>query len=126
MKEWELKPTPGSHPPSKAGSFFLDILMKRVLFPFNRNLRSFQKTEASLRTEKCSEHVGAFREFLKANGKTVEEQELVAAKMMGRWRKTGAPLVYVLIKMIVNLDLMTKEITILITKRWTLMVMHAR
>ena len=39
------------------------------------------------------EHVGAFRDFLKANGKTVEEQELVAAKLMGRWRKTGAPLV---------------------------------
>jgi deferrochelatase/peroxidase EfeB len=39
------------------------------------------------------EHVGAFREFLKENGNTPEEQEFVAAKLMGRWRKTGAPLV---------------------------------
>ena len=33
-----------------------------------------------------------FREFLCANGKTPEEQELIAAKLMGRWR-SGAPLV---------------------------------
>jgi hypothetical protein len=38
------------------------------------------------------EHVGAFRDFLRAHGKTPEEQELVAAKLMGRWR-SGAPLV---------------------------------
>jgi deferrochelatase/peroxidase EfeB len=38
------------------------------------------------------EHVGAFREFLRQQGKTREEQELMAAKLMGRWR-SGAPLV---------------------------------
>ena len=38
------------------------------------------------------EHVGAFRDFLRANGATPEEQELIAAKLMGRWR-SGAPLV---------------------------------
>jgi len=38
------------------------------------------------------EHVGAFREFLHSHGKTPEERELVAAKLMGRWR-SGAPLV---------------------------------
>src|SRR3569832_2089899 len=38
------------------------------------------------------EHVGAFRDFLRAHGDTHEAQELVAAKMMGRWR-SGAPLV---------------------------------
>ncbi len=36
--------------------------------------------------------MGTFREFLKQNGATPEEQELVAAKLMGRWR-SGAPLV---------------------------------
>ena len=36
--------------------------------------------------------MGAFRDFLQSNGKTPEEQELVAAKLMGRWR-SGAPLV---------------------------------
>jgi deferrochelatase/peroxidase EfeB len=40
---------------------------------------------------RLQEHVGAFREFLRQNGETPEEQELVAAKLMGRWR-SGAPL----------------------------------
>jgi deferrochelatase/peroxidase EfeB len=38
------------------------------------------------------EHVGAFRQFLQQHGSTPEEQELIAAKLMGRWR-SGAPLV---------------------------------
>jgi len=38
------------------------------------------------------EHVGAFRDFLREHGRTPEEQELIAAKLMGRWR-SGAPLV---------------------------------
>ncbi len=36
--------------------------------------------------------MGKFRDFLRAHGKTPEEQELIAAKLMGRWR-SGAPLV---------------------------------
>jgi deferrochelatase/peroxidase EfeB len=42
---------------------------------------------------RLEEHVGAFREFLSEHGKTPEEQELIAAKLMGRWR-SGAPLVH--------------------------------
>ena len=38
------------------------------------------------------EHVGAFRDFLREHGETPEGQELLAAKLMGRWR-SGAPLV---------------------------------
>ena len=42
---------------------------------------------------RLEEHVGAFRDFLRAStASTPEEQELVAAKLMGRWR-SGAPLV---------------------------------
>ena len=41
---------------------------------------------------RLQEHVGAFRDFLRQHGQTPEEQELVAAKLMGRWR-SGAPLV---------------------------------
>ena len=41
---------------------------------------------------RLEEHVGAFRDFLREHGKTPEEQELIAAKLMGRWR-SGAPLV---------------------------------
>src|SRR5438046_2421549 len=41
---------------------------------------------------RLEEHVGKFRDFLREHGKTPEEQELLAAKLMGRWR-SGAPLV---------------------------------
>ena len=41
---------------------------------------------------RMEEHVGAFRDFLSEHGNTPDEQELIAAKFMGRWR-SGAPLV---------------------------------
>src|SRR5262249_14657138 len=41
---------------------------------------------------RLQEHVGRFRDFLLQHGKTPAEQELIAAKLMGRWR-SGAPLV---------------------------------
>jgi deferrochelatase/peroxidase EfeB len=41
---------------------------------------------------RLQEHVGRFRDFLRQNGQTRDEQEVIAAKVMGRWR-SGAPLV---------------------------------
>src|SRR5271166_3241980 len=41
---------------------------------------------------RLEEHIGKFRDFLRQHGETAEEQELIAAKLMGRWR-SGAPLV---------------------------------
>lgn len=40
---------------------------------------------------RLEEHVGKFRDFLAKHGETRDEQELIAAKLMGRWR-SGAPL----------------------------------
>jgi Dyp-type peroxidase family len=40
---------------------------------------------------KYQSRVGAFNRFLRANGRTEEERELLAAKLVGRWR-SGAPL----------------------------------
>ncbi|KRA81385.1 Dyp-type peroxidase [Altererythrobacter sp. Root672] len=40
---------------------------------------------------RLEEHVGKFRAFLAEHGETPDEQELIAAKLMGRWR-SGAPL----------------------------------
>ena len=40
---------------------------------------------------KYQSRVGAFNRFLRANGSTEEERELLAAKLFGRWR-SGAPL----------------------------------
>jgi deferrochelatase/peroxidase EfeB len=88
-----IEPTPGSHAPSKPGEFFLGYPDESGLTPIQPQPEILSKNGSFLAYRKMREHVGAFRDFLKANGETEEEQELVAAKLMGRWRKTGAPLV---------------------------------
>ncbi len=88
-----IEATPGSSPPSKPGEFFLGYPDETGLMPQSPQPEILSKNGSFLAYRKMREHVGAFRDFLKANGKTEEEQELVAAKLMGRWRKTGAPLV---------------------------------
>jgi Dyp-type peroxidase family len=40
---------------------------------------------------KLHQRVAEFRKYLRTNSKSIEEEELLAAKMMGRWR-SGAPL----------------------------------
>jgi len=85
-------PTPGSGPPLKAGEFFLgysDEDGPATGMPQPQVLSRNGSYVAYLRME---EHVGAFRDFLRQNGETPEQQEWVAAKLMGRWR-SGAPLV---------------------------------
>ena len=86
------EPTPGSGAPLKAGEFILGYpdesgpptnLPKPEILSRNGSFMAYRRLE---------EHVDKFRDFLSANGSTLEEQELVAAKLMGRWR-SGAPLV---------------------------------
>ena len=84
--------TPGSGPPLKAGEFFLgypDEDGPATGMPQPEILSRNGSYVAYLRME---EHVGAFRDFLRQHGETPEQQEWVAAKLMGRWR-SGAPLV---------------------------------
>ena len=85
-------PTPGSGAPLKAGEFILGYpdedgppanLPQPEILSRNGSYMAYRRLQ---------EHVGAFREFLRRHGKTPEERELVAAKLMGRWR-SGAPLV---------------------------------
>ncbi len=84
-------PTPGSGSPLKAGEFFLG-------YPDEAGVIQLPQPEVLFRNgsflayRHLQEHVGAFRDFLRQNGSTPEEQELIAAKLMGRWR-SGAPLV---------------------------------
>lgn len=88
----EVEPTPGSGLPIKAGEFFLgypDEGGPPTGLPHPEVLSRNGSYLAYLRME---EHVGAFRAFLRQHGETADEQELVAAKLMGRWR-SGAPLV---------------------------------
>src|SRR5437867_5859541 len=84
--------TPGSGAPLKAGEFILGYpdedghpanLPQPEVLSRNGSYMAYRRLQ---------EHVGAFRDFLKNHGETTEEQELIAAKLMGRWR-SGAPLV---------------------------------
>jgi deferrochelatase/peroxidase EfeB len=88
----EAEPTPGSGPPIKPGEFFLGYADEEgpaVGLPRPEILSRNGSYVAYIRMQ---EHVGAFRDFLRAHGETPEQQEWVAAKLMGRWR-SGAPLV---------------------------------
>jgi Dyp-type peroxidase family len=85
-------PTPGSGAPLKPGEFILGYpdeeglsvnLPQPVVLSRNGSYMAYRRLE---------EHVGRFRDFLRAHGTTPEEQEFIAAKLMGRWR-SGAPLV---------------------------------
>jgi Dyp-type peroxidase family len=87
-----VEPTPGSGQSIKAGEFFLGYpdeegepaeLPQPAILSRNGSYLAYVRLE---------EHVGAFRDFLRQQGETQEQQELVAAKLMGRWR-SGAPLV---------------------------------
>ncbi len=86
------EPTPGSGAPLKPGEFILGYpdedgppanLPQPEILSRNGSYMAYRRLE---------EHVGKFRDFLRENGNTPEEQELLAAKLMGRWR-SGAPLV---------------------------------
>lgn len=87
-----IEPTPGSGRPLKAGEFILGYpdedgpannLPQPEILSRNGSYMAYRRLQ---------QHVGAFRDFLGQHGDTPEEQELVAAKLMGRWR-SGAPLV---------------------------------
>lgn len=93
LEGMNIEVSPGSHKASKAGEFFLGYEDDTGVIPLQPKPEILSKNGSFLGYRKIREHVGAFRDFLKANGNSIEEQELVAAKIMGRWRKTGAPLV---------------------------------
>jgi Dyp-type peroxidase family len=85
-------PTPGSGAPLKPGEFILgypDESGQPYPMPQPEIL---SRNGSYMAYRRLQEHVGKFRAFLREHGKTLEEQELIAAKLMGRWR-SGAPLV---------------------------------
>src|SRR5580700_5333443 len=92
MEDTGEVPTPGTGAPLKPGEFILGYpdedgppanLPRPEILSRNGSYMAYRRLE---------EHVGKFREFLREHGDTAEEQELIAAKLMGRWR-SGAPLV---------------------------------
>jgi Dyp-type peroxidase family len=87
-----VAPTPGSGPPIKAGEFFLGYPDESGETPALPRPEILTRNGSYLAYFRMQEHVGRFRDFLRANADTPEAQELLAAKLMGRWR-SGAPLV---------------------------------
>jgi len=85
------QPTPGSGPPVKPGEFFLGYPDESGSHPILPQPEVLARNGSYLAYLRLEEHVGAFRDFLRQHGKTSEERELIAAKLMGRWR-SGAPL----------------------------------
>ena len=85
------KPAPGSGRPIKAGEFFLGYPDESGVLPVLPQPEVLSRNGSYLAYIRMEEHVGAFREFLRQQGETSEEQEMIAAKLMGRWR-SGAPL----------------------------------
>jgi len=83
--------TPGSGPPIKAGEFFLGYPDEFDAQPALPQPEVLSRNGSYLAYLRLEEHVGEFRDFLRQHGETREEQELIAAKLMGRWR-SGAPL----------------------------------
>jgi len=86
-----VDPLPGQGPLIKAGEFILGYpgevgtplpMPQPDILGRNGTFVGFRKYQS---------RVGAFNRFLHANGNTEEERELVAAKLVGRWR-SGAPL----------------------------------
>lgn len=85
------EPTPGSDGPLKAGEFILGYPDEEGAPPPLPRPEVLSRNGSYMAYRRLEEHVGSFREFLRSRGETREEQELAAAKLMGRWR-SGAPL----------------------------------
>ncbi len=86
------EPTPGSGAPLKPGEFILGYPDEDGPPANQPQPEVLSRNGSYLAYRRLEEHVAAFREFLGQHGKTPEEQEFIAAKLMGRWR-SGAPLV---------------------------------
>ena len=86
------EPTPGSGAPLKAGEFILGYPDESGVIPLLPQPDVLARNGSFMAYRRLEEHVGKFRDFLRTQGKTPQEQELIAAKLMGRWR-SGAPLV---------------------------------
>lgn len=85
---------PGSNPrepPLKAGEFVLGYPDETGNIAVNPKPDIFGRNGTYAVFRKLHQNVASFRKYLKANSASPEEEELLAAKMMGRWR-SGAPL----------------------------------
>ena len=84
--------TPGSGAPLQPGEFILGYPDEDGRSPNLPQPEVLSRNGSYMAYRRLQEHVGVFRDYLRRHADTSEEQELLAAKFMGRWR-SGAPLV---------------------------------
>jgi Dyp-type peroxidase family len=78
-------------PPLKAGEFVLGYPNESGVVAHMPTPEVLGLNGAYVVVRKLHQRVAAFRRYLHANSSSVDEEESLAAKMMGRWR-SGAPL----------------------------------
>src|SRR5262249_20417105 len=84
-------PLPGQGEPIKAGEFILGYAGESGVVQPGPQPEVLGRNGTYVGFRKYQSRVGAFNRFLHANGETAEARELLAAKLVGRWR-SGAPL----------------------------------
>jgi len=85
---------PGTNPrelPLNAGEFVLGYLDETGALPPMPQPDVLGRNGTYLAFRKLHQRVAAFRQYLRAQSSSADEEELLAAKMVGRWR-SGAPL----------------------------------
>jgi Dyp-type peroxidase family len=85
---------PGTNPnerPLKPGEFVLGYPDEIVESPPFPQPAALGRNGSYIVFRKLHQRVAAFRQYLKSQATSSEDEELIAAKMMGRWR-SGAPL----------------------------------
>jgi Dyp-type peroxidase family len=86
------EPRPGTGEPLKPGEFIIGYPDEYGVIATSPQPEILARNGSFMAYRRLEEHVGKFRAFLRQHGESAEEQELIAAKLMGRWR-SGAPLV---------------------------------
>ena len=86
-----LQPLPGQGRPIKAGEFILGYPGEAGVPLAMPQPDTLGRNGTFVALRKYQSRVGTFNRFLRANAQTDEERELLAAKLVGRWR-SGAPL----------------------------------
>ncbi len=92
MKGSGEEPTPGSGDPLEPGEFILGYPDENGPVANLPQPEVLSRNGSYMAYRRLEEHVAVFRDYLRENADTIEGQDLLAAKFMGRWR-SGAPLV---------------------------------
>ncbi len=86
------EPTPGSGAPLKAGEFILGYPDENGPVANLPQPNVLSRNGSYMAYRRLEEHVALFRDYIRDNAQNPDGEELLATKLMGRWR-SGAPLV---------------------------------